>query len=133
MSFRLWLRKTAQQQVGLARRTHIERYRRSVLREETGLSRSSRLIARGLMSAAAASPSEKLARRELEQRVAVAVAQLSDADRETVIMRNVEGLNFEEIALVLDLNPPAVRQRYGRALIRLRTKLKGGRSKDSEL
>jgi DNA-directed RNA polymerase specialized sigma24 family protein len=39
-------------------------------------------------------------------------------------MRNVEGLTFEEIALVLDLQSAAVRQRYGRALIKLRAKLK---------
>jgi RNA polymerase sigma-70 factor (ECF subfamily) len=123
MPFRLWLRKTAQQQVCDARRTHIERHRRSLLREEAGLSRSSRLIARGLLSANP-SPLEKLARRELERRVAGAVAELSEADRETVIMRNVEGLTFEEIALVLDLQSAAVRQRYGRALIKLRTKLK---------
>jgi RNA polymerase sigma-70 factor (ECF subfamily) len=123
MPFRLWLRKTAQQQVCDAQRTHIERHRRSLLREEAGLSRSSRLIARGLLSANP-SPLEKLARRELERRVAGAVAELSETDRETVIMRNVEGLTFEEIALVLDLQSAAVRQRYGRALIKLRTKLK---------
>ena len=123
MPFRLWLRKTAQQQVCDAQRTHIERHRRSLLREEAGLSRSSRLIARGLLSVKQ-SPLEKLARRELERRVAGAVAELREADRETVIMRNVEGLTFEEIALVLDLQSAAVRQRYGRALIKLRAKLK---------
>jgi RNA polymerase sigma-70 factor (ECF subfamily) len=123
MPFRLWLRKTAQQQVCDAQRTHIERHRRSLLREEAGLSRSSRLIARGLLSANS-SPLEKLARRESERRVAGAVAELSETDRETVIMRNVEGLTFEEIALVLDLQSAAVRQRYGRALIKLRAKLK---------
>ncbi|HEV2969667.1 MAG TPA: sigma-70 family RNA polymerase sigma factor [Pirellulales bacterium] len=123
MPFRLWLRKTAQQQVCDAQRTHIERHRRSLLREEAGLSRSSRLIARGLLSARS-SPSEKLQRRESERRVASAVAELSDADREIVVMRNVEGLTFEEIAPVLEMQPPAVRQRYGRALIKLRAKLK---------
>jgi RNA polymerase sigma-70 factor, ECF subfamily len=123
MPFRLWLRKTAQQQVCDAQRTHIERHRRSLLREEAGLSRSSRLIARCLLSANP-SPLEKLARRESERRVAGAVAELSEADRETVIMRNVEGLTFEEIALVLDLQSAAVHQCYGRALIKLRAKLK---------
>lgn len=123
MPFRLWLRKTAQQQVCDAQRTHIERHRRSLLREEAGLSRSSRLIARGLLSVKQ-SPLEKLARRELERRITGAVAELREADRETVIMCNVEGLTFEEIALVLDLQSAAVRQRYGRALIKLRAKLK---------
>ena len=123
MPFRLWIRKTAQQQVCDAQRTHIERRRRSVLREEAGLSRSSRLVARGLLSAHS-SPHEKLQRREQERRVAAAVAELSDADREIVVMRNVEGLSFEEIAPILDMQPAAIRQRYGRALIKLRAKLK---------
>jgi len=122
MPFRLWLRRTAQQQVCDAQRMHLDRRRRSVLREEAVLSRSSRLIARGLLSGS--SPLEKLARREQVRRIAAAVAELADTDREIVVMRNVEGLTFEEIAPVLDMQPAAVRQRYGRALIKLRSKLK---------
>lgn len=122
MPFRLWLRRTAQQQVCDAQRMHLDRRRRSVLREEAGLSRSSRLLARGLLSGS--SPLEKLARREQVRRISTAVAELADTDREIVVMRNVEGLSFEEIAPVLDMQPAAVRQRYGRALIKLRSKLK---------
>jgi RNA polymerase sigma-70 factor, ECF subfamily len=126
MSFRLWLRKTAQQQVYDAQRNHIDRRRRSLLREEGPLNRSSILIARSLLSDRS-SPVEKLARRELERKVTSAVAALDDVNREIVVMRNVEGLSFEEIAQVLDLQPPTVRQRYGRALIKLRSKLKDSR------
>jgi RNA polymerase sigma-70 factor (ECF subfamily) len=117
MPFQLWLRKTAHQQVCVAHRTHIDRRRRSVLREKAGLSRPSRVIARGLL-ANRSSAFERLQRQELEQRVATAVAELSDRDRETIIMRNVEDLSFEEIAVLLDQQPPAVRQRYGRAMLR---------------
>jgi RNA polymerase sigma-70 factor, ECF subfamily len=123
MSFRLWLRKMAQQRVYDAQRDHIGRHRRSLLREEEQPSRSSRLIARSLLSEQP-TPAEKLARRELQRRVADAVAALADRDREIVVMRHVEGLTFEEIAQVLDLQAPNVRQRYGRALFRLRAKLK---------
>lgn len=129
MPFRLWLRKTAQQQLCDAQRTHIDRHRRSLLREEAGLSYSSRLIARGLLSAHP-SPSEKLQRREQERRVASAVSSLGELEREIVIMRNVEGLTFEEIAPVLDMQTPAVRQRYGRALLKLRAKLKSHEPSD---
>ena len=55
-----------------------------------------------------------------------AVNDLSDQDREIVIMRNAEGLTFEEIAQVLELQAATVRQRYGRALLKLRAKLKEG-------
>jgi RNA polymerase sigma-70 factor, ECF subfamily len=130
MPFRLWLRKTAQQQVCDARRNHIQRHRRSLLKEEGPLNRSSLLLARSLFQEKSSSPVEKLARRELERRVAGAVAELDDLSREIVIMRNIEGLTFEEIAQVIDLQPPTVRQRYGRALIKLRTKLKEREARD---
>ncbi len=129
MSFRLWLRKTAQQQVYDAQRNHIDRRRRSLLREEGPLNRSSILIARSLLTDRS-SPVEKLALRELQRRVAGAVAALDDLNREIVVMRNVEGLSFEEIAQVLDLQAPTVRQRYGRALIKLRSKLKAPDHRD---
>ena len=122
MPFRLWLRKTAQQQLFDARRNHIDRRRRSLLREEGPLDRSSILIARSLV--ADHSPVEKLARREMQLRVAAAVDSLDELNREIVVMRNVEGLTFEDIAQVLDLQAATVRQRYGRALIKLRSKLK---------
>lgn len=125
MPFQLWLRKTAQQQLCDAQRRHLERHRRSLLREEAGLSRSSRLIARGLLSAQP-SPLEKLQRLEMERRIDAAVNDLNDQDREIVIMRNVEDLTFDEIAQVLEVQAASVRQRYGRALMKLRQKLKEG-------
>ncbi len=123
MSFWLWLRRTAQQQVYDAQRDHIDRHYRSLLREEGPINRSSMLIARGLMIDKS-TPVEKMTRRELQHRVAGAVAALDHLSREIVVMRSVESLSFEDIAQVLDLKPPAVRQRYGRALLKLRSKLK---------
>ena len=124
MSFRLWLRKMAQQQVYDAQRDHIRRHRRSLLREDRPLSRSSLVIARSLLSNRP-DPADELARRELQRQVASAVAALGDRDREIVVMRNVEGLTFGEIAQVLEMKTPAVRQRFGRALFKIRAKLKG--------
>ena len=124
MPFRLWLRKTAQQQVCDAQRTHLDRRRRSVLREEAGLSRSSRLIVRGLLSAQS-SPSETLARREQVRRIAGAVAELATLTARSLSCGMWKALTFEEIAPVLDMQPAAVRQRYGRALIKLRDEVEG--------
>jgi len=130
MPFRLWLRKTAQQLVHEAQRNHLQRHCRSLLKEEGPLNRSSLLLARKLLTDQS-SPADKLARREQQRRVSAAVAALSDRDRDIVMMRNVEGLSFEEIAQVLELQAAAVRQRYGRALLKLRTKLKPTSLSDS--
>jgi DNA-directed RNA polymerase specialized sigma24 family protein len=35
-------------------------------------------------------------------------------------MRDFEGLSYQEVACLLDIDPAAARKRYGRALLRLR-------------
>ena len=54
-----------------------------------------------------------------------AVAELSDADREMILMRNFEQLTNQQAAAVLGIDPATASQRYGRALIRLRAILAG--------
>jgi RNA polymerase sigma factor (sigma-70 family) len=57
--------------------------------------------------------------RERAERVAQAVAQLAETDREVLLMRHAEELPYDEIACLLDIGPAAARKRYGRAMIRL--------------
>jgi DNA-directed RNA polymerase specialized sigma24 family protein len=45
-------------------------------------------------------------------------------------MRIFEGLAHDEIAAVLDIEPAAVRKRFGRALLRLRTELVRGKGSE---
>jgi RNA polymerase sigma-70 factor (ECF subfamily) len=118
MPFRLWVRKTAYERLLNYRRDHQKRARRSVHREVPLPERSSLLLARPLL-ARGHSPSELVAVRELAERVSRAVAGLAEADREILLMRHVEELPYEEIACLLEIEPPAARKRYGRALIRL--------------
>ena len=66
------------------------------------------------------SPSRQLARSELVRRVRQVLAGLSETDREVLLMRSADELPYREIACILDLDPGAARQRYGRALLRLR-------------
>jgi RNA polymerase sigma-70 factor (ECF subfamily) len=82
--------------------------------------RSSLALAHQLL-AGGSTPIEKLAGRELARRVRHAVAQLAEPDRDMLLMRNFEGLSNQEVAQVLQINPAAASQRYGRALLRLRT------------
>jgi RNA polymerase sigma-70 factor (ECF subfamily) len=119
MPFHLWVRKLAYERLLNARRDHRTAGRRSVDREVPLPERSSVLLARPLL-AASPSPSQALVAREFADRVALAVAGLAEADREILLMRHVEGLPYQEIACLLDVEPATARKRYGRALLRLR-------------
>ncbi len=120
MPFRLWLIKTAHERLIVARRRHVQAGRRAVGREEP-LPDSSSLLLAARVFAAGPSPSQRLNDREMLQRVRKAVAQLSPADREILMLRTFEGLSNHEAALVLDLDPGAASKRYGRAILRLHT------------
>ena len=119
LPFRLWLRRIAQDRLLMLRRRHRGAGRRAVTREAAMPDESSLAFARQLL-AAGTSPSARLAASELAQRVREAVAQLPEADREVVLLRNFEGLSNQEVAQLLEIQPAAASQRYGRALLRLR-------------
>jgi RNA polymerase sigma-70 factor, ECF subfamily len=118
MPFHLWVRKTAYERLLRLRRDHVHRARRSVGREAAWPERSSLLLARGLLDPKP-SPSSELQAKELAERVGEAVAELSEADREILLLRDANELPYEEIACLLEIEPAAARKRYGRALIRL--------------
>jgi RNA polymerase sigma-70 factor, ECF subfamily len=119
MPFRLWLRKTAQERLLMAQRRHLTAGRRSLAREVALPEESSLALARQFADAGS-TPSRQLGRRELVHRVRQALAELADADREVLLMRNLEQLSNAEVAEVLQVDPAAASQRYGRALLRLR-------------
>lgn len=118
MPFRLWLQKTAYERLSKARRRHVRAARRSVMREMPLPDRSSRILLAQLMGKP--EPSQGVSQLELIRGVAEAVAQLGQLDREIVIMRSYEGLSYDEIATILEIESAAARKRYGRALLRLR-------------
>jgi RNA polymerase sigma-70 factor, ECF subfamily len=123
MPFHLWVRRTAYERLLKVQRHHRRRARRSVNREVPLPDRTSLLLAKPLL-AGAASPSQQLAARELAERVGHAVADLAEADRQILLMRHMEELNYAEIACLLGIEADAARKRYGRALLRLRKVLK---------
>ena len=123
MPFRLWLRKMAIECLLQERRKHVETKRRSVSRELPLPDRSSVLLANQAL-AGTDTPSKLAARKELAERAHAAIAQLSEPDREVLLMRNIESLSNQETALALEIEPDAARKRYTRALKRLRDALK---------
>src|SRR5262249_23186526 len=93
MPFRLWLLKNTYERLLHMRRDQLGRQRRSVSREIALADRSSVLLARPLL-ARGPSPSQQAEARELEQRISTAVAELSEQDREILLMRHGEDLPF---------------------------------------
>ena len=118
MPFRLWLRKTAYERLLKLHRRHLETQKRSVQREVPLPDRSSLLLARQLI-AKGNTPSESVGRRDMASRVRRALAQLSDVDREIVLMLDMEGLSSQEAGCVLNLEGSTIRRRHARILKRL--------------
>jgi RNA polymerase sigma-70 factor (ECF subfamily) len=117
--FYAWLRQIAWRKLLRTSRRHVHTQGRSVLKERRLAWDQSRwALTRQLVTAS--TPSQQLMGAELEQRVADALEQLSDGDRELLIMRYLEQLSTAEIAAVLDISRTACRVRTLRALERLR-------------
>jgi RNA polymerase sigma-70 factor (ECF subfamily) len=125
MPFRLWLRQIAYDRLLMLRRRHIQAARRSVERDVPLPDHSSLLLAQQVL-VGHSTPSAQLVQRELIRRVHQALGQLPQAEREVLIMRNLEGLSNRETAEALQSDPATVSRRYGRAVIRLREILRQG-------
>jgi RNA polymerase sigma-70 factor (ECF subfamily) len=132
MPFRLWLRKTAYERLLKVQRHHMKTARRAVSREIPLPEHSSILLADQLL-ADVPTPSQEIAKGELAQRLRGALMQLPAPQREVLLMRNFEGLSYQEVACILDIDPATARKRYGRALLQLRCLLLEGGLTESEL
>jgi RNA polymerase sigma-70 factor (ECF subfamily) len=118
MPFRDWLRRTAYERLLMLRRRHVAAASRSVNREVVLPDRSSLVLARKLV-AGGSTPSQRLAEEELARRVHRALEQLAEGDRDVLLMRNYDGLTYDEVARVMGIEAATARKRHGRALIRL--------------
>jgi RNA polymerase sigma-70 factor (ECF subfamily) len=56
----------------------------------------------------------------LAARVRLCVTRLSAREREVFVLRDLEGLEVDEVASLLALEPPTVRRHLARARLRLR-------------
>lgn len=115
--FHLWARQFAYQRVLNARRDH-RADRRDVRRETAEPDQSSVALARSILCPGP-SPSEVAVARELADRAAAAIEILPEADREILLLRHTEGLPFDEVAVLLGIDPATARKRFGRALCKL--------------
>jgi RNA polymerase sigma-70 factor (ECF subfamily) len=126
LPFYAWLRQFAWQKLVQIRRHHIDARCRSIDHERAwSLSLSDRSAngLAGLLVAGGTSPSRRLIRKELRERVQSAMDQLNPRDRELLVMRHVEEMSAAEIGALLGISAGAVRTRHVRALERLRALL----------
>jgi len=120
-----WLRQMLAFNLADARR-HLGRAKRDAARErslEQELEQSSIRLGAWL-AADQVSPSADAVRHEEAVRVAVALAQLPDANREAVVLRYYEGLSLDEISARLGRTPAAVAGLLKRGLKQLRESLR---------
>ena len=75
------------------------------------------------LHASTGGPDAALEQSELEAALHRAIAELPDDRRIVVVLRDVEGLSYEEIAAALDLELGTVRSRLHRARMDLKDKL----------
>src|SRR5213080_4410800 len=82
-------------------------------------------LAASLRDEDAANPEEETLAHERENRLREALLSLRRAYREAVILRDVEGLSYEEVAATLKINIGTVKSRIARGRLELRRKLEG--------
>jgi RNA polymerase sigma-70 factor (ECF subfamily) len=128
LPFYPWLRRLAWERLVKLHRRHLRTEKRSVRREEPGVlalpDESAVELARRLV-ASGTSPTGRLERAELQARVRAALDQLSEGEREVLVLRYLEGLSTREIAATLGVGDSAVKMRHLRALDRLWSLLDG--------
>lgn len=134
LPFYPWLRRLAWEQLVKLHERHLHTRKRGAGREdqrsltlpdESAVQLAWHLVAPGT------SPSNRLVRAEMRDRVQAALIQLPESDREVLVMRYLEQLSMGEIAAVLGITEGAVKMRHTRALKRL-SGLFGGDPREGE-
>ena len=69
-------------------------------------------------------PTEQMESQETQRKVQQALDLLEDADRQIILLKDLQGASYDEIAEVLQIPKGTVRSRLHRARLELKTKLK---------
>lgn len=82
-------------------------------------------LSAGLASDEGLNPERQALARERELALHTALKSLSRPYREVIVLRDIEGLSYEEVAATLDLNVGTVKSRLNRGRSELRRRLEG--------
>jgi RNA polymerase sigma-70 factor (ECF subfamily) len=77
------------------------------------------------IAADAPSPEDNLATHEFYEQLRSAIADLPEAFRQTIILREIDGRSYEEIAEMTEVSIGTVKSRIARARLRLQQQLSG--------
>ncbi len=69
-------------------------------------------------------PTERMESDDSRRKVQQALAALAEEDRKIIVLKDLQGYSYDEIAAILDIPKGTVRSRLHRARLALRTKLK---------
>jgi RNA polymerase sigma-70 factor (ECF subfamily) len=127
MPFHLWLRHLAKDRIIDTHRRHRTAQRRSIDKEQpiarpAWADESEASLVAQLVDPEK-TPASEAVQGELARRLAAALNELSEDDREIVLLRHHEQLANQDVAKLLDLTEAAASMRYLRALRRLRAVL----------
>jgi RNA polymerase sigma-70 factor (ECF subfamily) len=124
LPFRLWLRHMARDHLIDAHRRHRQAQCRSLDRERpllpAGLADQSSQVLAVQFIDQELTPASAAIRHELQSRLERALAELSEDDREVIVLRVYEQLSNQEAAAELGLTEPAAGMRFVRAVRRLK-------------
>jgi RNA polymerase sigma-70 factor (ECF subfamily) len=126
VAFYPWLRGIARQRLDTVHRRHLRAQRRSVTREEpweVAASQGSVFDLADKLIGEVVTPSQYVQQEETRRRTRTALAELSERDREFLILRYVEQLSMRDIAEITGSTEAAIKMRHVRALARLRAVL----------
>jgi len=116
-----WLRRILASRLTKTVRRYCGTQRRD-LELERQLDQSSQAL-RGMMAISQTSPSQRVVRHEQAVLLANAVERLCDDYREVIVLRNLRGLRFKEIAQEMGRSVESVHKIWARALVKLREEL----------
>lgn len=126
-SLRTWIYRIALHEASNQRRWW-RRHRRAevTIESEAGRSRDGRpLYLKDTLVDAHESPFEQAAQEEVRDRVEDALRHVPEPFRTAVVLRDIEGFSYEEVAEILDVNLGTVKSRIMRGRANLKTRLAG--------
>lgn len=120
-----WLYRIAINQARNRWRWWRRRRRDATVSLDAPIGEREQTVASHLEDVTAVDPEQETLAHERERQLREALQSLRSAYRETVVLRDVEGLTYEEIAVALQINIGTVKSRLARGRLELRRKLEG--------